>query len=53
MYLRAPLKTYYATQLLRCAVLGILMYTAYIAVPVRSSALHLGRSLRFLEVPLN
>ena len=30
----APLKAYCATRLLCCAVLGILMYTAYIAVPV-------------------
>ncbi len=41
--LRVSLKTYCATQLLRCAgvttseVLGILMYTATLTVPVRSS----------------
>src|SRR3546814_7824354 len=46
-----PLETCCATRLLRCAVLGILMYVYVHCGSCAPCALHLGRSLRFQEVP--
>src|SRR3546814_5320155 len=46
-----PLETCCATRLLRCAVLGILMYVYVHCGSCAPCALHSGRSLRFQEVP--